>query len=93
VLPIGDTSPANEAQARELVPLRDDPEQMAEAWTEAQEAAEAEVAKVINPHWIDRSRDGGGNGANWHHNCERVTRLDGGWRADLTGRSVCRPGR
>lgn len=35
VLPIGNSRPSNESQARALAPLKDDPEQMAEAWEEA----------------------------------------------------------
>lgn len=54
--PIGDT-PTNEAQARELAPLRDKPERMAEAWAEAQDTARengrpvtaADVRAVVQP--------------------------------------------
>lgn len=45
--PMGDTEPpANERQARELAPLRDDPERMAHAWRKASETAEAEGRNV-----------------------------------------------
>lgn len=46
VLPIGNTLPANEAQARPLAPLRDDPEALASAWQAANEAAEAKGKAV-----------------------------------------------
>lgn len=38
--------PANEAQARELAPLRDQPETMAAAWTAATEAAQADGTPI-----------------------------------------------
>lgn len=38
--------PTDERQARELAPLRDEPEQMAEAWQEAQVLAEAKARPV-----------------------------------------------
>lgn len=43
--PIGDT-PANESQARALTPLRDEPEQMAEAWAEASSDGKPTAARV-----------------------------------------------
>lgn len=43
---IADTAPANEAQARPLAPLRDDPEALASAWKSANEAAEAKGKPV-----------------------------------------------
>lgn len=45
VLPVGN-KPANERQARELAPLREQPEQMAEAWQEASADGEPTAAKV-----------------------------------------------
>lgn len=41
-----DTAPANEAQARELVPLLDEPELMREAWAEASANGEPTAAAV-----------------------------------------------
>lgn len=43
--PNGDT-PSNEAQARELAPLRDEPERMTEAWQQATATAAAEGRQV-----------------------------------------------
>ena len=43
---ISDTSPVRESHAAELAPLRDEPDQLAEAWEEAQERAEAEERPV-----------------------------------------------
>lgn len=45
MLPIGNR-PSNEAQARELASLKDQPEQMAEVWNEANDRAEAAGRKV-----------------------------------------------
>lgn len=55
--PIGDTQPPNEAVARELAPLRDEPDMLREAWTETVErhgpaptaAQTREVVREINP--------------------------------------------
>jgi hypothetical protein len=53
--PIGDTpGPANEAVARELAPLRDEPERLREAWQEAverhgPEPTAAEVREIVKP--------------------------------------------
>jgi hypothetical protein len=41
--------PATESQARELAPLKDNPEQLAEAWNEAVEVAESEGRQVTAP--------------------------------------------
>ena len=46
MVPTGTTAPANEAQPRELAPLRREPIKLAEAWTEATERAEAEERSV-----------------------------------------------
>lgn len=53
--PIGDTRPANESVARELAPLREDPEQLREAWTEVVQAhgpkpTAAQVREVVAEH-------------------------------------------
>jgi hypothetical protein len=45
VLPIGNR-PATESQARELIPLRDDPHAVREAWDAAQRAAEADERRL-----------------------------------------------
>lgn len=46
VVDAGAPAPSNEGQARELAPLKDDPEAMAEAMAEATAEAEAEGVKV-----------------------------------------------
>jgi hypothetical protein len=60
VSPTGHT-PANEAQARELVPLKDQPEAMREAWVKAQEQSggspTAAVVRQAVRSWIAEGED------------------------------------
>lgn len=56
---VTDVTPANEAQARELAPLRDDPEAMASAWLAAVEATQgkptaAAVASAVHRQSLGR---------------------------------------
>jgi len=51
MLPIGNT-PTNESQARELVPIKDDPEAIAGAWQEVQQQAVEEARATGEPVMI-----------------------------------------
>jgi hypothetical protein len=52
--PIGDTLPANEAQARELVPLLDDPDLLRQTWQRAVESSGGKPTAVA----VAAARDG-----------------------------------